>query len=219
MSLLSQLAPPLLTKDGPLRRRLRRFVRKRQVRRFLANHPRPYRLHLGCGKVRLENWINLDGDPAYARADVYWDLHDRLPFPAGSCELIHSEHVLEHLDVATGTRLLRECHRILQPGGTVRIAMPSLDEIIAKSASGEWKDQDWLTWPGFKFIKTRAEMLNIAFRWWDHRWLYDREELHRRLKEAGFTSIRDMPWRQSQIESLCNLETRKDSLLICEAQR
>ena len=219
MSLLAQLAPPLLAKDGPLRRRLRKFTRKRQIRSFLARRPRPFRLHLGCGKVRLDDWINLDGDPAYARADVYWDLSDRLPFPSQSCELIHSEHVLEHLDVAVGKRLLRECHRVLQPGGTIRIAMPSLDEIIAKSASGDWRDQDWLRWPGYAYVKTRAEMLNIVFRSWDHRWLYDREELHRRLWETGFTTIRDMPWGVSEIAALANLETRQDSLLICEAQR
>ena len=76
-----------------------------------------------------------------------------------------------------------------------------------------------MTWPEYQFIQTRAEMLNIAFHWWGHQWLYDREEFHRRLGEAGFPEIRDMPWGESGIPDFRNRETRKDSLLICEAEK
>lgn len=62
-------------------------------------------------------------------------------------------------------------------------------------------------------------MLNIAFRWWGHQWLYDQEELHSRLWEAGFSIIRDVEWVNSDIPELRNLETRKDSLLICEGRQ
>ena len=55
----------------------------------------------------------------------------------------------------------------------MRIAMRSLDRIIEKSYLGNGKDQDWLKWQEDQFIKTRAEMLNISFRWWRHQWLYD----------------------------------------------
>lgn len=33
--------------------------------------------------------------------------------------------------------------------------------------------------------------------WRGYQWLYNREELHRRLKEGGFTMIRDMEWGES----------------------
>lgn len=62
-------------------------------------------------------------------------------------------------------------------------------------------------------------MLNIAFRWWGHRWLYDREELHRRLGEAGFDRLEDVAPGQSTRPELRNLETRPDSLLVCEATK
>ena len=97
--------------------------------------------------------------------------------------------------------------------------MPSLEYTINKYCSDKWNDQDWLEWKEHRFIQTRAEMINIAFRWWGHQWLYDREELHRRLKEAGFTIIRDVEWGYSKIPELSNLETRKDSKLICEATK
>ena len=54
---------------------------------------------------------------------------------------------------------------------------------------------------------------------WGHKWLYDREELHRRLSEAGLRKIKDVEWGRSDSLKLRNRESRRDSLLICEAQK
>jgi predicted SAM-dependent methyltransferase len=184
------------------------------MKRFI----RPYRLHLGCGKVRLPGWLNIDVDATLSTVDIVCNLSTGIPIRDASCQLIFSEHLLEHMPADRGVEFLRECRRVLQPGGVVRIAMPSLDVILDKAA-GDWRDQDWLRWPEYAFIQTRAEMLNIAFRWWGHQWLYDREELHRRLKEAGFARIGDVSHGESSIAELRGRETRLDSLLICEAVR
>jgi predicted SAM-dependent methyltransferase len=197
-----------------------RMLRERRARsvarRTLAQQPQPYKLNLGCGRVRLDTWVNIDSDP-WVAPDIVWDLAWGLPAGEASCRLIYCEHLLEHLAVEDGLFLLKECRRALQAGGILRIAMPSLDVLIDKSSGGDWRNQDWLTWPEYRFIQTRAEMLNIAFRWWGHQWLYDREELRRRLREAGFSEIRDAAWGVSEDGELCRRESRKDSLLICEA--
>jgi predicted SAM-dependent methyltransferase len=182
----------------------------------LAHCLKPYKLNLGCGPVQFDTWVNIDADSA-AAPNIVWDLTWGLPAKDASCRLIYCEHLLEHLAVRDGLSLLAECRRVLQPGGILRVAVPSLDVLIDKSSKGDWRDQDWMTWPEYQFIRTRAEMLNIAFRWWGHQWLYDREELHRRLKEAGFCDIRDMAWGVSEEPELCGRESRKDSLLICES--
>ncbi len=185
----------------------------------MSEHGVPYKLHLGCGKVRLEGWINVDGDTKATAADVRWDLTTPLPFPKNTCALIYHEHLLEHLPVKEGVSLLKECYHLLQPDGVLRVAMPSLDELIERAYKGTWREMDWISWPEHRFIKTRAEMVNIAFRWWGHQWLYDREELHRRLEEAGFSKIKDVAWGQSDVPELRDRETRKDTGLICEARK
>ena len=200
-------------KDLDLKREQIRF--RKRVRPFAP----PYRLHLGCGTIRLKGWINIDQEPGGSAADAVWDLRHALPLPDGSCRLIYSEHLLEHLRVDEGVALLRDCRRLLSEGGVLRCAMPSLDTLIEKSATGDWRQQDWLTWPEHSFIQTRAEMLNIAFRSWGHQWLYDREELHRRLREAEFSRLREVEWGKSDTADLQGLETRQDSHLICEAER
>jgi predicted SAM-dependent methyltransferase len=188
-----------------------------KVIRKLSQFTRPYKLHLGCGKVKFDGWINIDLEEKLDTVDIVWNVSDGLPFEDGSCQMIYHEHMLEHLPVEKGVFLLRECHRVLQVGGVLRVAMPSLDVLLEKANSENWRDQDWLTWPEYQFIQTRAEMLNISFRWWGHQWLYDREELHRRLHEAGFRQVRDVEWSYSDVPELKKRETRKDSLLICEA--
>ncbi len=178
--------------------------------------PRPYKLHLGCGDKYFKDWINIDLVKTTA-TDICADLTRAFPLEANSCQLIYSEHFLEHLPLEKGINLLKESYRVLMPGGVLRVATPSLDVLLQKSVSDDWRDQDWLTWPEHQFIKTRAEMLNIAFRWWGHSWLYDKEELIRRLKEAGFHQLKEMPWGGSGVVDLQDRESRKDSLLIYEA--
>jgi predicted SAM-dependent methyltransferase len=195
-------------------------IKLSKVKQRLQSFPKPYQLHIGCGSVRLDGWLHIDCCKIEGVTDLIWDVSQGFPFLSEqSCSLIYNEHFLEHLSIEKGCQFLAECYHVLQPGGVVRIAMPSLEYTVTKYQSDNWKEQDWLTWKEYQFIKTRAEMLNIAMRWWGHQWLYDREELHRRLKEAGFTIIRDREWGKSDIPELRNLETRKDSILICEAQK
>jgi predicted SAM-dependent methyltransferase len=186
-----------------------------QLRKFQA----PYKLHIGCGPIRLDGWINIDNDPNLHSVDIVWDATREFPLQDSSCAFVYNEHFLEHLSVESGASFLRECYRLLIVGGILRVAMPSLEVIVQRYVSEDWRNQDWLTSPDYQFVQTRAEMLNIAFRWWGHQWLYDREELHRRLREAGFFRIMDVDWGKSETRELKGRETRADSLLICEAQK
>ncbi len=95
--------------------------------------------------------------------------------------------------------------------------MPDLTECVRQYWEDDWRDKPWMKKYGYEWIRTRAELLNICFREWEHCWLYDREELHRRLRDAGFETIRDCAWRESEIADLAGRETREESLLICEA--
>jgi predicted SAM-dependent methyltransferase len=57
--------------------------------------------------------------------------------------------------------------------------MPSLEAVVEKSRSVDWRGQDWRVLPENTHIQTRCEMQNTALRAWGHQWVYDREELHR----------------------------------------
>ena len=221
LDLLKQKIPESL--EQPLRIALRayRMTYKRAIllsprKRFKVakfKKIKNLKLNVGCGKVKLPGWVNIDIEPG---ADLVMDVRKGLPFDNNSVDFIYCEHVLEHFTYEEGEKVLREFERCLRREGIVRIAMPDLDYII-KKYNADWKNQDWLSWPEYEFVKTRGQMINISFRYWGHKYLYNKEDLRNQLTKVGFQKIMSCERKKSNNAELCNLETRKDSKLIMEA--
>jgi len=188
-----------------------------EERRLLKALPtRGLKLHLGSGTIRLAGWVNIDLETP--QADLHRDITKALPFPSGSAAYIYHEHVMEHITVDEAMIGLRDWRRLLEPGGVLRIATPDLDYLVERFG-GDWKDQEWLRLPEYAFIETRAEMMNVAFRWWGHQYLYNFEELERRMAETGFEDVVRCELGRSAHSALTGLETRPDSMLIVEGVR
>jgi SAM-dependent methyltransferase len=81
------------------------------------------KLHLGCGRVILPGYVNLDL-VKIPGIDVVADLEARLPFRDGVFDEIFTSHVLEH--VRDLIPLLGEMARICRPGAILRIEVPHL---------------------------------------------------------------------------------------------
>lgn len=184
------------------------------ARRKLARLPQPWRLCLGSGSAPIPGFINidLDGEP-----DLRLDLRVGLPMPDASVDAIYSEHFIEHVPLPAVQHLLRECRRVLRPEGVLRIATPDLEALL-HAYHYAWRDQEWLREPAFAFVDTRAHMLNLAFHGWGHQYLFDAEDLSKRLREAGFGVVQRCALGQSDHPALRSLETRADSRLIVEAR-
>jgi hypothetical protein len=58
------------------------------------------------------------------------DVTGPLPFADCTFEAIYHSHLLEHLRRELALPFLRECHRVLRPGGVLRIAVPDLEAIV-----------------------------------------------------------------------------------------
>ena len=194
---------------------LRRRRRSLAAKRLGESVPPMAQLHLGCGAIRLEGWVNIDIDRG-AHPDIRVDLRGGLPATRRSITYIFSEHVFEHLTLNDGVRLLADCQCSLVKGGVMRIAMPDLEQLVDRYQR-DWRDQTWLDDPAYREIDSPANMLNFAMRSWGHLYLYDFAELERRLREAGFEKLRRCEWQRSEHDALRGLEQRPDSLLIVEA--
>lgn len=86
------------------------------------------KLNLGCGKLKLEGFINLDGD-ASVEPDMVWNLEEGLPFEDNSCDYIVASHVLEH--IRDFVALMEECGRVLISGGKMMIRVPEFPSIAS----------------------------------------------------------------------------------------
>ena len=89
---------------------------------------RPRRLQLGCGGRFHPAWINLDLHPQHASVARH-DVTTPLPFPDRHFDAVYHAHLLEHLPRSQALAFLRECLRVLRPGGVLRVVVPDLEQI------------------------------------------------------------------------------------------
>lgn len=85
-------------------------------------------LNLGCGRHFHPTWMNMDivsFDPAV----IQYDIQSGLPFADGSFQVVYHSHVLEHLPRPRAAAFLKECNRVLKPGGILRVVVPDLETI------------------------------------------------------------------------------------------
>ncbi len=201
--------------------RMKNYVAKKKFKTLIGGSKEPVKLNIGCGTDYKEGWINIDNnsDDNITRLDLNWDLRYPLPCEDGSVDFIFHEHFMEHLTVEEGIRSTKDFLRVLKPGGVLRIATPDLDEAVTSYQDQKWKEKPFIKRFQLEFVETKAEMINMKFRWWGHKWLYDWEELDRRLREAGCQHIRRCKLRKSAYPELCGLETRDESTLIAEVRK
>jgi SAM-dependent methyltransferase len=74
-------------------------------------------------------WVRVDFDGADINLDL--NLRPRLPFADGSRRILYASHLVEHLDEDSFRHFLQECHRILAPGGALRIETPDAEFLVA----------------------------------------------------------------------------------------
>lgn len=80
-----------------------------------------FRLNLGCGLDVLPGWVNVDAVQAHPSVEV-WDLEEMpWPFEDMSASEIRAVDVFEHIEPKLRPGFIVQCHRILTPGGYLRM--------------------------------------------------------------------------------------------------
>jgi predicted SAM-dependent methyltransferase len=199
-----------LVKDLRKLRRVRvRASSRRVIAAYLATHTLR-KLQLGAGLNPLPGWLCTDLAPS-GPGIVYLDATRPFPVPDNAFDLVSSEHMIEHISYPAGLFMLRECHRILKPGGRIRIATPDLQVLLALHTTQPAPlQQRYLRWITDRSLPDRAchpaFVINNAFRNWGHQFLYDGEILQSALQQAGFSSVTRQAPDHSEDSRLRGLE-------------
>jgi predicted SAM-dependent methyltransferase len=157
------------------------------------------KLHYGCGSRIFPGWINVDAAHT-AGIDLQMDLRTPLPLRSNSTRFIFAEHVLEHMDPRTDLpRVLKEFHRVLKPGGVVRVIVPDLAKYCDAYVRS---DLEWFRHviPG---TPIRSQAMNDVFYLHFHRHVHDFESLAGSLRDAGFRRIEQTDYAVSRVPELC----------------
>lgn len=162
----------------------------------------PLRLNLGCGTLPLAGWVNVE--LAGLPADLVWDLRYPLPFPDNSVDAIFHEHVMEHMYAYQGYMLVKDCYRMLKPGGVLRIVMPDASKYIGSyvDPSNEFIN----SWRPGRFTPMIA--LQQEFYSFGHRAIYDSATLHLFCHTAGFSLVESKKFGDSRIDPCPDSEWR-----------
>ncbi|HZQ08194.1 MAG TPA: methyltransferase domain-containing protein [Anaerolineae bacterium] len=118
--------------------------------------PRGILLHVGCGPVIPDGWVNVDASWNLRAAHVpglrrvlkslgwisdeaaahewsnkirFCDVSRGLPFADGSVAVIYASHVLEHIRLSGARTFMREAHRVLATEGILRLVVPDLERL------------------------------------------------------------------------------------------
>jgi SAM-dependent methyltransferase len=197
------------------------------------------RLHLGSFDQPVPGWLNTDITPhiwisripgaslvlgalgvlpaqrvkqhreGVFRHIRYLDVRRRFPLESGSVEAIYTAHMLEHLYEDEAAHCLRECVRVLRPGGVMRIGVPDLDWIVAGYRPEE--PREFLV--RIFEVSARRASKNV------HHWHYNEVSLRHAVLAAGFSAAARCDYRNGRCPDVALLDTRPEETLFLEAIR
>lgn len=195
---------------------------QRLISRIIRNKPflfskrartEPF-LNVGCGLFPLDGFVNLDWHWCPG-VDVCWDLRKPYPFPNDLFEGIYCEHCIDGLPREWFVPNLREMHRVLKPGGTLRISF--CDSELYVDAYVRWRtDRTSTPFMQERGHRTGMQALDWIYHHVTHQTLVDFETLELHLREAGFRDIRRVGFREGRDARLLQdrAERRPESIYV-----
>jgi len=151
------------------------FVESVRNQGLLLRHE--IKLELGAGAAPTPGFLHLDIQPGF-HIEYVADAKS-LPFLDDTIAQIYSRHNLEHFTEAEAETVVKECLRVLKPGGEIYLIVPNMDFHIEQYYTGDQAHAR----AGFWGWQRNAFDI--------HKWGYWWGSLHNLLANAGFAHIED----------------------------
>jgi len=144
------------------------------------------KLNMGSGQRKFgPGWVNVDTNPKWS-PDVVSNGSTLPMFEDASADMIVLHHVLEHFGCGEAGDLLRECHRILAPGGSLFVFVPDMRALARGWLEGRIDTQIFLTNVYGAYMDDEADR---------HKWGFTKEALEGELRDVNFRPL-PFDWRK-----------------------
>jgi predicted SAM-dependent methyltransferase len=154
-------------------------------------------LNAGVGPNLVPGFINLDYN-WHPGIHLCWDLTKPLPIADRALKGVFTEHCLEHFSLEQGRSILSEFHRILRPGGIVRVIVPDVELYIrsyTQALAGEPVDFPYAeSYP----VSSPIHYVNRVMRLHGHLYGYDFLAMKGLLEQTGFSDVKRESYGQGR---------------------
>lgn len=195
--------------------RLRTMLLEVKARLVIARYLRENtvrKLQIGAGPTKSPDWLVTDIDVKLRRRTIYLDGTKRFPIPDASIDYVFSEHMIEHIPYPAACAMLKECFRVIKPGGRIRLATPDLDKYMdLRTRDLSEVQRAYIEWNTKTFLPPDTPVapifvINNQFRNYGHQFLFDETCLRDAISKAGFVDIKRMPIGESNDPQLTLVE-------------
>ena len=199
---------------------------------------KPIKLHLGAFNDPKAGWLNTDITPHIWVAKIpglawllykagrmtserfgehqrgvfrnlrYMNVCRPLPLLDASCSSVFSSHMLEHLFSWDAESLVREIFRVLQPGGVVRIVVPSLHYCVKLY---DLEDPSAMLQGIFECSRSGAKNR--------HQWMYTERSLCDLLSRNGYVHVRAWEYKEGRCEDVALIDNRPENSIYIEGEK
>jgi len=184
------------------------------------------KLNIGSFKdMFYYGWINIDildlND--FSKGQAYnftqCDITKGIPYKDNEVDIIFTSHFLEHIDRTQGKQFLKECHRVMKPGGLIRISVPNAFQLTGEYIASDIKKYSHIN-VGVENAEDDAEAyyeLLLA----NHKTIYDAVSLSKILEKTGFKNIESIsPFKsRSEIIQAQTINPHPTISLVIEAEK
>lgn len=143
------------------------------------------KLHVACGTVRIDGYINSDLRKVEGITDMIADCSN-LPYEENTVDEILSFHVIEHFDEPGFEKLLKHWYHLLKNNGKVIVETPNLIGLTRRFL--EEYDNNKITRPGYMFgchSKIGRESIFND----NHLWGFSKESIKEYFEKNNFKNI------------------------------
>ena len=174
------------------------------------------RLNWGCGTSNIPaGWVNSDIKEGTG-IDVVSDITEGLPLEDGSFDYVVGIHALPELPYPALRGALVELRRVLEPGGTLRLALPDMEKAMRAYLD---RDAGYFLIPD-EDVRSLGGKMIVQLTWYGYsRSMFTFDYIEELLYGAGFVHVSRCDFKQTESAhpGIVELDDRERESLFVEA--